>query len=191
MTGEWTPRWRTSFSIGFAIAVAFGTTLLATDNVLGLLGGHVLGSGSGPVVAVLTTLAGVGSIVFALIARDLVRGIAAVVFLGFVLTQSPALASEVWLPIRIALQVGVPLGIGACAMLVRRRAARTPWRAVSVISAVLAAVWMVGAFVPVPLELFLVVQVATLLSLTVLLAAPWIRSGIELLQELSDSAAIR
>ena len=139
----------------------------------------------------LVVIVAAGCIAFTLRARDLARGVAAVSVVGFVLTQSPALTTTLWFPLAITFQAVVPLGFAGCAIITLRSAARAATRAASIIAAGLAFAWALAAFVPLWLELFLSLQCATLIAVTVLVAAPWIRRTADFVRHLGDTATIR
>lgn len=174
-----------------ATSASLGATVLAVDNALGFAGHHLLGIGAAPVIAGLVVLCAAGCVVFMLLARDLARGLVAGAIVGFVVTQSPAVTNSLWFPLSIALQAVVPLGFAGCALLTLRRSGRASTRALSIIVAGLACTWAVISFVPLWLELFLSLQIATLVGVTVLVAAPWIRWAVDLVRHLGDTAAIR
>lgn len=176
--------------VSAATIASLGATVLAGDNMLGFTGSHFLGFGAAPFLAVFTVLVAASCVVLAWRAHDVARGIAAASVIAFTLTQSPALPTTLWFPLSMTLQVLVPLGFAACAILTWRGSAHTLPRAVSVMTAALAVAWAGGGFVPVPLEVFLALQAATLLAVTALIAMPWLRHAARLLRHLRDSATI-
>lgn len=178
-------------AVGAATIASLSGTVLAADNALGFVGAHLLGTGIALSVVVSAVLAAAVSIVFSVLTRDLARGLGAAAVLAFVLTLSPAVATALWLPLSIALQALVPLSFVVSALITWRISVSRPVRTWSVVLAVLAVAWGVGAFVPTRLEAFLALQVATLLAATVIAGSPWLRQIAVSLRHLWDSAEVR
>jgi hypothetical protein len=177
--------------VSSATIASLSGTVLAADNALGFAGVHLFSAGVALFVVALAVLAATASVVLSVRARDLARGVGAASVLAFVLTLSPAIATALWLPLSLALQALVPLGFVTCAITTWQTSIAKPLRTWSAVVAVLAVAWGIGAYVPLCLEVFLALQVATLLAASVILGYPWIRRLAACLRHLWDSAEVR
>ncbi|GAA3341248.1 hypothetical protein GCM10017714_24430 [Curtobacterium pusillum] len=190
MTNTSTPAIARTAAVSTATIAALGSTILAVDNTLGFAGFHLLGSGVAPFIVAVVMLAAVVCAGLAVRTDDLARGIAAAAVVGFALAQSPALALTLWFPLSTALQALVPLGFAACAI-ITWRSSEGQLRILPAIAAILAVAWAIGAFVPLWLEVFLSLQATTMLTVTVLVASPFLSGIARYVRTLWDSAAIR
>jgi hypothetical protein len=170
---------------------SLSSTVLSVDNLLGFGGSHLFGFGATAFFVALALLGGSACMVFAVRGRDLAPGVAAASVAGFVVTQSPALGTDLWLPLSTALHALVPLAFAASALVTWSRSPMKVLRVGSSLTAILAVSWAVGGFVPLWLELFLALQAATLLATTALMAGPLLPRVAGFVRNIWDNAAIR
>ncbi|WP_263054759.1 hypothetical protein [Curtobacterium sp. RIT-PI-V] len=170
---------------------SLSSTVLSVDNLLGFGGSHLFGFGATAFFVALALLGGSACMVFAVRGHDLAPGVAAASVAGFVVTQSPALGTDLWLPLSTALHVLVPLAFAASALVTWSRSPMKVLRVGSSLTAILAVSWAVGGFVPLWLELFLALQAATLLATTALMAGPLLPRVAGFVRNIWDNAAIR
>jgi hypothetical protein len=168
-----------------------GAALLAIDNLLGFVSAHLIAVGFVTMVAVISVSAGVVAAAGAALARDGARILLAVAVVGFVAALSPATGTQLWVPVSVAMQALVPLAFAAGGLLVLR--SQRKFAAVRVLTVMLlgfAAAWIIAAFVPVALVVFLIAQAGTLVVTAALSLQPLLRRGRSLARELWSSAAV-
>jgi hypothetical protein len=184
------PSVRRAFTVALMIAT-IGAALLTIDNLLGFVSAHLIAVGFVTMVAVISVSAGVVAAAGAALARDGARVLLAVAVVGFVAALSPATGSQLWLTVSVAMQALVPLAFAAGGLLVLR--SQRKFAGVRVLTVMLlgfAAAWIIAAFVPVALVVFLIAQAGTLVVTAALSLQPLLRRGRSLARELWSSAAV-
>ncbi|MGN6407536.1 MAG: hypothetical protein ACTHMH_04260 [Curtobacterium sp.] len=155
-------------------------------------GQHVLGATAVPLVVATSVAAGSIAAAGGAFTRDAPRALVALGIVGFVATLSPGTSSQLWFPIAVALQGLVPLVFAAAGILVAQRSASTgAVRAMALLLLVSALSWIVTAFVPVLLVVFLSAQACTLLVAAALGLHPVLRRSWRHARELWSSADVR
>lgn len=174
-----------------ATAGGIAALALAVDNFLGFAGARFLAAPAEGVVIAFAILTGLLGVLIAFRSQDRFRGTAALLFTGFSVSGPPGAGLLLPAAIHSALQAVVPLGFVVVACMSWRSARRRPARIASATTLLFACAWTVGTSVPVPLELFLVVQIVTLAAqMTLVIGNGWTRL-VSFVQGLWNSAAVR
>lgn len=182
---------RTVSSTAPALATA-GAALLASDNLLGFAGVHVLHPDWSFGVATVTIAAAVLGAAAAAWCRDTVRSLVSCAVVVQVMMLSPAVQSAGWWPFGTGVVALVPLCLGAAATISLRRSSSRTHRMIAALVAVPAAAWFISAFVSVvPLECFLGAQVLTLMTSTALVARGALLRAASMIRHVWRTADVR
>lgn len=151
---------------------ALAAVAIATDNALGFVGVDPLPRTITSAFAAVCTLVGLVVVVQALRTRELLAASIAVLLIGFlgagpsvVLVSPPAFVVTI-------IQTLLPFGFGLVAWVIWRSARGASARLGALGMLLLTSVWAIGALTPIPLDVFLTVQILAVVMLVILVIGP-------------------